>query len=182
MVTSDGVYAIAGGDYRAEVVATGAGLRMLERDGRALTESWTAGEKPPLSAGLILAPWPNRTRDGLYTFDGAEHQLEITEAPRNNASHGLVRRRDWTLVEHTESSVEQSIDIGGETGWPFPLRLTVVHAVSDAGLRVTHTATNIGESDAPYLMGVHSFVRAGDAPIDDCTISVPSSDRGPPMS
>ncbi|GGG22332.1 aldose 1-epimerase [Rhodococcoides trifolii] len=172
-------YVIENGPYRAEVVATGAGLRVLTRDGRALTETWPVGEKPPLSAGLILAPWPNRTRDGRFTFEGDEHQLEITEPAKNNASHGLVRRRDWTLVDHGDSRVEQTIDVGGEPGWPYPLRISVVHALVESGLIVTHSATNTGDTDAPFALGIHAFVRAGDTPLDECTLTVPAGTRLP---
>lgn len=172
-------YPISSGRYRAEVAAVGAGLRMLEYDGAALTETWEAGTKPPLSAGLVLAPWPNRTGDGTYTFEGVEHQLEITEPERNNASHGFVRRVPWTLISHTEDRVEQSVDIAGQQGWPFSVRLTVAHALSSDGLTVTATAENTGDTDAPYGMGFHTFVRVGDAPLDECTLELSARTRLP---
>ncbi|CAM3113185.1 aldose 1-epimerase family protein [Skermania piniformis] len=176
-------YPITYGSYRAEVVATGAGLRSFERDlsGRPwqLTESWPAGTKPPLSAGLVLAPWPNRIADGRFYFDGIDHELELTEPARHNASHGLVRRREWTLVEHTEHRVAQSIDVGLHKGWPYPMRLSVTHDLGADGLTVTHTATNTGTVPAPYGLGIHSFVRAGDAPLDECTLVLPAGVRLP---
>ena len=176
-------YRIEAGGYRAEVAATGAGLRMLEKtiDGKAvpLTETWPVGTKPPLSAGLVLAPWPNRIRDGFFYFDGIEHQLEITEPARNNASHGLVRRSDWKVEARSESSVEQSIDLGLHKGWPYPMRFTVTHEVSGAGLTVTHTATNTGSVPAPYGLGIHTFLRAGDAPLDECTLQLAAGVRQP---
>ncbi|GAA3198957.1 hypothetical protein GCM10020255_102530 [Rhodococcus baikonurensis] len=96
--TGRGGFEIRGGGYRAEIAAAGAGLRLLDHEGphgrRALTETWALGSKPPLSAGLVLAPWPNRIRDGHFMFDGIEHQLEITEPALGNASHGFVRRRN----------------------------------------------------------------------------------------
>jgi aldose 1-epimerase len=172
------VLAIRSGEYRAEVVSVGAGLRRLERlvSGRpwALTETWPAGGKPPLSAGLVLAPWPNRVFNGRFEFAGVEHQLEITEPARDNAIHGLVRRREWTVEEHVEHRVVHSIEIGLEQGWPYPLRLTVGHELSAAGLTVTHTAANIGSVPAPFGVGVHSFVRAGDTPLDQCSLQVPA--------
>ncbi|TSD96633.1 aldose 1-epimerase family protein [Skermania sp. ID1734] len=171
-----GTFPIESAGYRAEIVATGAGLRMLEAtvDGQPypLTETWPAGTKPPLSAGLILVPWPNRVRDGEYIFDGVEYQLEITEPARHNASHGLCRRRDWDLDEHTESAVRLSIDVGQHPGWPFSLRVAVRYELSDDGLTVTHYATNTGEQRSPYGLGMHSFVRAGDTPLDDCTLEL----------
>ena len=49
----------------------------------------------PARAGQVLAPWPNRIRDGRYTFDGEAHQLALTEPARHNAIHGLVNWARW---------------------------------------------------------------------------------------
>ncbi len=184
-------YQIQHRDYRAEVVSVGAGLRMFERAGAPLTETWPAGTKPPLSAGLVLAPWPSRIRDGFFYFNSTEHQLEITDAANNAASHGLVRRREWRLEEHSSARVKQSIDLGLHKGWPYPMRLGVTHEVTADGLVVTHTATNTGGVDAPFGLGVHTFVRAGNHPVDECTLQLnagvyqPLDDRllpdGPPL-
>ncbi|OZD00974.1 aldose epimerase [Rhodococcus sp. 06-235-1A] len=172
-------YSLTSGKYRADIAAVGAGLRVLEYDGAALTETWEAGTKPPLSAGLVLAPWPNRTADGTFTFDGVEHRMEISEPSRNNASHGFVRRVAWTLVQHTDSRVEQSVDIGTHQGWPFSVTLTVVHELSADGLTVTATAKNTGDSAAPYGMGFHTYARVGDVPLDDCTLEFSAGTRLP---
>ena len=181
--TGTRTFQIQSGGYRAEVVSTGAGLRLLERtvDDKpmSLTETWPAGQKPPLSAGLILAPWPNRIRDGFFYFDGIEHHLEITEPARNNASHGLVRHRPWRLEEHERHRVKQSIDVGLAKGWPYPMRLSVTHELSEDGLAVTHTATNTGSVPAPYGLGIHTFVRVGDVPLDDCTLELAAGVRQP---
>lgn len=172
-------YSLTSGKYRADIAAVGAGLRALEYDGAPLTETWEAGSKPPLSAGLVLAPWPNRTADGTFTFEGVEHRMEITEPARNNASHGFVRRVAWTLVEHKDSRVEQSVDIGTHQGWPFSVTVTVVHELSADGLAVTATAKNTGDSPAPYGMGFHTFVRVGDVPLDECTLELSAGTRLP---
>ncbi|MFC4603452.1 aldose 1-epimerase family protein [Rhodococcus kronopolitis] len=180
-VTSTDVrtYPIRFGGYRAEVVSRGAALRMLERDGVALTETWPAQDQPPLSAGLVLAPWPNRIRDGHFVFDGVEHHLAITEPERHNALHGLVRRDEWQLVEHTASAVEQTIRVGLHKGWPYPLQVSVRHELGPDGLVVTHTATNIGAMPAPFGLGMHAYLRVGDVPLDDCTLTLTAGTRLP---
>ncbi|MGB3369800.1 MAG: aldose 1-epimerase family protein [Rhodococcus sp. (in: high G+C Gram-positive bacteria)] len=170
-------YLLTSGRYRAEIASTGAGLRMLEFDGVPLTETWKVGEKPPLSAGLVLAPWPNRVADGTFTFEGTEHRLEITEPSRNNASHGFVRRVDWTLMDRSPSRVEQSVEVGQHEGWPYALTVTVAHELTEDGLLVTATAKNDGDTDAPYGMGFHTFVRVGDVPLDDCTLELSAGTR-----
>lgn len=166
-IAHDGVHAVVG--------ARGAGLRALRRGGVALTETWAPGTKPPMSAGLVLFPWPNRVRDGRWRFADAEHQLELTEPSRGNAIHGLVRRRDWELVSVGDTHVEQAVDLRPEPGWPFPLRHVVRHEVDAAGLAVTHTVTNPGPTRAPFGLGVHTFLRAGDAPMDTCTLQLPAA-------
>lgn len=172
-------YSFSSGKYRAEVVSTGAGLRLLEFDSSALTETWEAGTKPPLSAGLVLAPWPNRVADGTFSFGGVEHHLEITEPARNNASHGFVRRVEWTLVDRTESKVEQSVEVGLHQGWPYPLTLNVIHELTPDGLVVTTTAKNTGSVAAPFALGFHTFVRVGDVPLDECTLEFSAGTRLP---
>lgn len=171
---------IARGGVHAVVSATGAGLRALRRHGVAITETWAPGTKPPLSAGLVLFPWPNRVRDGGWSFAGTAHQLEITEPARNNASHGLVRHLDWELVSAGAAHVEQAVDLEARPGWPYPLRQVVRHEVDGAGLTVTHTVTNTGSRRAPFGLGVHAFLRAGDAPLDTCTLQL-SATRGLPL-
>ncbi|MFZ2177497.1 MAG: aldose 1-epimerase family protein [Rhodococcus sp. (in: high G+C Gram-positive bacteria)] len=172
-----------GGRYVADIAVTGAGLRVLEWEGphgpRALTETWEVGTRPPLSAGLILAPWPNRIRDGHFVFDGIDHQLEITEPVLGNASHGFVRRRDWRVTNRADDRVALAIDVGLHKGWPYPLRLTVEYAVGRDGLTVTHTATNTGAIPAPFGMGFHSYVRVGDVPLDECTLRLSAGTRLP---
>lgn len=97
--TGRGGFEIRGGGYH-EIAAAGAGLRLLDHEGpngqRALTETWALGSKPPLSAGLVprAVAQPNSRRH--FMFDGIEHQLEITEPVLGNASHGFVRRRNWS--------------------------------------------------------------------------------------
>lgn len=170
-----GEYRIAAGEYSALIVARGAALREVRHGDRLLTETWDVpeGEKPPLSAGLVLAPWPNRTADGKFTFDGVAHQLDITEKERNNANHGFVRTVEWNLHDATERSVTLGVPVGRHPGWPFDLTLTVEYALdADGGLTVTHTAANTGDVRAPFALGQHTFIRAGDAEIDDCTLTL----------
>ncbi len=46
----------------------------------------------------ILFPFPNRTRNGHYTFNGKEYQLDINWKD-GHAIHGLVADRAWQVVE-----------------------------------------------------------------------------------
>ena len=81
------------------VTESGATLRALEHEDRALVDGFGEDEMPRGGRGQLLMPWPNRIRDGRYPYDGRELQLGLSEPARGNASHGLVRWAAWTLEE-----------------------------------------------------------------------------------
>ncbi|MGK9270789.1 aldose 1-epimerase family protein [Williamsia muralis] len=174
-------HSIEADGYSAQIAATGAGLRAVRWRGRLLTETWDIepGVKPPLSCGLVLSPWPNRTGDGRYTFDGTSYELPITEAGRNNANHGFVRMVDWNVLDQTSTSVTLGVAVGQHPGWPFDLQLTATYAVGPDGLTVTHTTTNTGTIRAPYALGQHTFVRVGDVPADNCSLQLAAAKYQP---
>ena len=79
---------ITGGGYRAVVTECGAGLRLLEHDGRPLVVGYDEDAQATSGRGQLLLPWPNRIRDGRYTFADVELQLPLTEVAKGHASHG----------------------------------------------------------------------------------------------
>ncbi|KOV89746.1 aldose 1-epimerase family protein [Nocardia sp. NRRL S-836] len=156
----------------AVITTVGAGLRSFEVDGVPYVETFGPDEKPPMSAGAVLVPWPNRTAGACWTLDGVVQHLEVTEPARGNAIHGLVRRRPWSVAEHTGSLVTLETVIEPQPGWPAALRTTVSYALDENGLTVAHHVTNIGELATPFGVGTHPYPRAGNAPTDSCTLTL----------
>src|SRR3954465_11196135 len=133
---------IAHGAARAVITETGAGLRSYTVDDVPYVETFGYGETPPLGSGMVLVPWPNRTAGARWTLDGVEQQLDVTEPARGNAIHGLVRRLQWTVLEHATSKVSLEVQIEAQAGWPVSLRTTISYALDDDGLTVTHGVHN----------------------------------------
>src|SRR5690606_28899651 len=98
-------FEIAAHGYHAVVTESGAALRVLTHHGRPLIDGFAEDAMASGGRGQLLMPWPNRIRDGRYSFAGREHQLALTEPARHNASHGLARWAAWTVEEHTPNSV-----------------------------------------------------------------------------
>jgi aldose 1-epimerase len=167
-------YEIVSGQHRAVVTEVGATLRTYTVDGRHVVRGFEAEEVVHKGRGQQLLPWPNRIRDGLYTFDGEEQQLALSEPDRHNAIHGLVRDVAWTLVEHTEDSLTQSVRVYPRSGWPGILEATLVHQVSDRGLQVSVRATNIGSVDVPFGYAAHPYFTVGETTVDEVSVTVPA--------
>ena len=92
-------FEIVAGDYRAVAVEAGGGLRELTYAGRPLVEGYPPEALADGGRGQVLAPWPNRVRDGRWTWEGRELQLALSEPATGNASHGLVRWAGWGATE-----------------------------------------------------------------------------------
>lgn len=157
---------------RAEIGTVAAVLRSLRVGGIQLTEPLDGSAPPPFASGIILAPWPNRVRDGLWRHDGAELQLDITETSKHNAIHGLLRFVDHEVREQSPRSVTLGAFIPPQHGWPFLLDTWVRYEVRPDGLTVTHGVHNLGTTPAPYATGAHPFLRIGDTPIEDLVVTV----------
>ncbi len=167
----------AASGYRAVVTESGATLRLLEHEGRALVDGFGADEMPAGCRGQLLVPWCNRIRDGRYSFAGRDLQLPLTEPDRGNAVHGLVRWAPWTLLEHTGDTVTLGHRLLPQPGYPWALELGVRYSLSAAGLEVTQSATNRSDAPAPYVSGAHPYLSAGRGPIDGWKLSVGAGTR-----
>ncbi|HEX2904123.1 MAG TPA: aldose 1-epimerase family protein [Jatrophihabitans sp.] len=174
MTLSGERYAITASGYTAEVSEVGAALAGLWLDGKPVIVDTGADELPPKSAGCVLAPWPNRIRDGRYRFDGVDYQLPLTEPALHNASHGLARWSRWQLLEQTESSVLLSCDLVPQTGYPFEIRLHLLYILDAEGLTVRLAATNTGQRPAPFGVGFHPYFDLGTSALDDAQLQVPA--------
>src|ERR1044072_4823242 len=152
---------ITSGDARAVVTEVGAALRSFTVADVPYTETYGADEVPPLGAGAVLVPWPNRVGGATWSHAGIRRQLEMTEPARGNATHGLVRTAPGTLLEHGDDSVTLGIEVGEVQGWPLPFRTTVRYALEDGGLSVTHTLHNTGNEELPFGVGTHHYPRPG---------------------
>jgi aldose 1-epimerase len=170
-------FEISAAGYRAVVTESGAALRELTHAGRPLVDGFGEDEMSPGGRGQLLVPWPNRIRDGHYSFGGVDLQLPLTEPKRHNASHGLARWVAWTLEEHTANSVSLQYRLMAQTGYPWTLDLHVLYDLSADGLTVTQTATNLSGSPAPFASGAHPYLTVGPGPVDSWELTLPAATR-----
>ena len=171
-------YELRRGDALAVVTGLAAGLRWYSRGGTQLTESYGDAEIPPGATGITLAPWANRVEDGLWHLNGQKQQLDITEVSRNNASHGLLRNTGYELVDEDEFSVTLEATVFPQHGYPFLLRHRVRYELAeDLGLAVRQTLVNDCQDPAPFVLGSHPYLRLGEVPSEELTVTVGARTR-----
>src|SRR3954470_16323988 len=150
---------ISAGSHRVVVVSVGGGLRTYDVDGRDVVDGYAVDRMADGGRGQTLAPWPNRVKDGTWTWQGEEQQLALTEPAQHNAIHGLVRWLGWSVVDPSDAEVTLEVTSYPQPGYRWPVRVRNTHALStDDGLTVTTRITNLGDSDAPVASGAHPYI------------------------
>lgn len=166
---------IAAGDYEATLSPLGAGLSALTLCGVDLVMPTDPTCEPPGYAGQTLLPWPNRLRDGHYTWAGGQYSLPCNDVGTHTALHGLVADKLWTVAIHEAAWAQFALTLAPSDAYPWELLCSVRYELdADLGLRVTVTASTTGESPAPYGVSQHPYLLPGQGTVDDWTLKAPA--------
>jgi aldose 1-epimerase len=186
-VPSGAQFRLGAADQEATVVEVGGGLRTYTAGGVDVLDGYGDEEMASGGRGQHLLPWPNRIRDGRYSFAGTDYQLALTEPSRHNASHGLVRWANWAATVEEPDHVVMELVLHPQPGYPFALGLSVEYRLGLDGLSVATTATNLGDRPCPYGAGSHPYLTVGTELVDEALLQLPaaswlkSDDRGIPV-
>ncbi|MPR00101.1 aldose epimerase [Modestobacter sp. I12A-02628] len=170
------------GDARLVVSLRGGGLRELVVGDWAVLDGYPAGAVPKGRRGGLLLPWPNRLRDGRWSWQGTDLQLDVASPSSPNAMHGLLSWQPFAVLAATEDAVTVGTTVEPRPGYPFRLAVAVDHALSATGLRVTVRVRNLGDQDAPVGVGMHPYLHVGagqatdgaDGDLGEATLHVPA--------
>ena len=119
--------------------------------------------KRPTSYGIpILFPFPNRIKDGRFSFRGKQYQVD---PPR----HGFVRDKRWVVVgsganDDQGAWIQCSIDASDYPDqilkqFPFPFIFEVTYRLKDGKLEMNITVRNTGADALPFGFGIHPYFR-----------------------
>jgi aldose 1-epimerase len=170
-------WSISADGHEAVVVEVGGGLREYRHAGQDLVDGYGPDEICPGTAGQILAPWPNRIRDGKYTFEGTTYELPLTEPGRHNAIHGLVHWSRWQAVSVEPDAVTLEHELVPLPGYPWPLILRTTWRVGADGLSASHEVTNAGNQPAPFGLASHPYLQVPGVKVEDLSLELACQNR-----
>lgn len=162
------------GCQSAVAVTVGGGIRRYRVRGRDIIDGFDIDVSADGARGQTLIPWPNRVRDGQWSWRGHQFQLALTEPEQHNAIHGLVRWLGWTVTERSTNQVTLTCTAWPQDGYPWPLDVSVRYALDEDGLVVEQCIRNRGTSPAPVAAGAHPYITVGTSTIDDAVLSLPA--------
>lgn len=139
------------------------------------------------NAGCRLSPFPGRTCNAKFTWNGKTYQLEnnVTWAP--HALHGFLQNKCWQFesfeIVETEidgkrqqgASATFTCDFpGAYAGFPFPFLATNTVFFTGESYKVVSSVKNYGSSPMPYSEGFHPYYTLGEK-VDGLTMELPES-------
>lgn len=113
-------------------------------------------------ASSILFPFANRIKDGSYSFDNKEYQLEINQKEENNALHGLVYNKTFKILNKDVSDNKASIkleynEVNESKGFPFTYAIQLQYTLTEDALTLTVSVENTDSKSFPFTLGWHPY-------------------------
>jgi aldose 1-epimerase len=167
--------------FRWQTVKDGRPLELLYSD-----PGLFADGRPTRSGIPILFPFPNRIRDGRFSWAGKEYRLPLNDGPKVNAIHGFACRRPWRVVGQgaDASGAWLTGEFHGDRDapdcrglWPTDYRIRVTYRLRIGVLRLEAEVSNPDAQPMPFGLGYHPYFRLPFAPgvePADCTVTVPA--------
>lgn len=137
---------------------------------------WRENPVPTRSGIPILFPFPNRIRDGVFTYRGTTYELPKNDSANANAIHGFAPRVGWQVVGSgatadevwIQGKFELSRDVPESAGrWPGHGQLVLTYRLRADRLRLEFVVKNTGDTPFPFGLGLHPYLRPWDDPAVD---------------
>jgi aldose 1-epimerase len=146
------------------------------------------GARPTRSGIPVLFPFPNRIRDGRFSFAGQSYQLPLNDPAQKNAIHGFACRVPWRVVDQGADTMsawvtgEFRCSVDAPTSlplWPADHEIRLTVRLGRGTLRLEAVVSNPDTKPLPWGLGYHPYFRlpfAGGGSAEDCTVEVPAKE------
>jgi aldose 1-epimerase len=125
----------------------------------------------------VLLPWPNRIRDGRWSWRGRQLQLPVASPQHPNAMHGLAAWQPWQLLAEGTHETTVGTVIEARPGYPFRLVAAIDYRLEPDLLLGTVRVRNVGAEPAPFGAGLHPYFSVGgsaDGDLADAELHLPA--------
>ncbi len=117
-------------------------------------------------AAFPLFPFSGRIANGRFRHGSREIILRPNFPPEPHAIHGQAWQNVWRLADHSEREAtliyDHAADVD-EKDWPWPYRALQRFLLTERGLLLSLSLTNLGATPMPAGMGWHPYFPKGAA-------------------
>ncbi len=114
----------------------------------------------------ILAPFPNRIRNGEYHFQNKKYNLPINDQDHNCALHGLVFDQIFQIknfdLQNNSGAITLEYQYNGNIpGYPFMFNLRLRYSLDKNGFSLNQEIKNTSNNAMPVGLGWHPYFKTG---------------------
>lgn len=113
-------------------------------------------------ASSILFPFANRIKDGKYSFEESDYQLETNQKEEQNALHGFIYNKEFTVLSTETTNNNATIQLGySEThkniGFPFTYSMQITYIFTQDSVSLALDIKNTSDKTFPFTLGWHPY-------------------------
>jgi len=148
---------------------------------------WPSAPARQRSGIPVLFPFPNRIRNGRFTWDGKDYVLELNDPHRRHSIHGFACRSAWRVVDCCAQATRARLTVEFRLAvdaphlalcWPGDVRVTLQYVLTHQALMMVATMDNPGTKAVPVGLGYHPYFRVpwiSHGSLDECRVQVAAS-------
>lgn len=157
----------------------GGSLQELSLQGKTIIANNSSTYKDTYSSS-VLFPFAGRVENGAYTFNDKYHQLYCNDDKFNNALHGLIYDKKFTLIKQIEKENTTSVVILYEEtkrieGYPFLYKITLEYTLTNDTLNLKMSVKNTDNITFPFFLGWHPYFES--THIDNSILDIKSDKK-----
>lgn len=138
--------------------ALGGSVASLRYGGHDILRPTPEGATDPLQTACFpLVPFANRIAHGAFEWKGHSYRLLRNFGDHPHVLHGTGWQSPWTLVGRTENMLSLEHRHEGDAAWPWSFVAWQDFCLSDDGIEITITLTNLADEDMPAGLGFHPY-------------------------
>ncbi|HMN88948.1 MAG TPA: hypothetical protein PKD70_06550 [Saprospiraceae bacterium] len=131
---------------------------------------------------VLLYPFPNRLRDGRYSWQGQSFQFPINDADTGNALHGFGMDRPMQIYMLNLGNASASIGLryeylGERLPYPFPFVFNVIFSLQEPdAFEIELQVQNTGPTPMPIGFGWHPYFQMANH-VEEIALQLPPAMR-----
>lgn len=138
-------------------------------------------EAKAYSKSHFLLPFPNRLKDGQYTFDEKTYQFPINDTTNQNSLHGFLEAIPMKVTKKEEKDNHAVVQLSGVFEglpcYPFPFKFFVTYNLTKTQLSVRVRIKNTGKTSMPIGFGWHPYFKLDTQKIDYLKLKFPNCQK-----
>lgn len=129
--------------------------------------------------GSNLFPFPNRIRDGKYSFKDIDYQLDVNFPDESNAIHGLVYKTPFRIVDKEDGEIGCTLILEYRSepspGYPFQYLFKIIYKLKEfEGFECKIKVANMTDQSIPVGHGWHPYFLADSDKVDELSLQFPA--------